>query len=120
MPISNHMIGSQITSIGIINSYAMVIMIVTIAVNQYNGDLCFLHLTVKVIWVHTDNNNPVKVPFFSQSQVAFIYICGRNNHMIAMLSCVILNAANDFTVKIILQHQFAAGLSLWNDNSNQL
>ena len=41
MPISNHMIGSQITSIGIINSYAMVIMIVTVAVNQYNGDLCF-------------------------------------------------------------------------------
>lgn len=114
------MIGSQITSIGIINSYAMVIMIVTIAVNQYNGDLCFLHLTVKVIWVHTDNNNPVKVPFFSQSQVAFIYICGRNNHMIATLSCMILNAANDFTVKIILQHQLAAGLGLWNDNSNQL
>ena len=109
MPISNHMIGSQITSIGIINSYAMVIMIVTVAVNQYNGDLCFLHLTVKVIRVHTDNNNPVKVSLFSQSQVAFIYICGRNNHMIAMLSCVILNAANDFTVKIILQHQFAAG-----------
>ena len=120
MPISNHMIGSQITSIGIINSYAMVIVIVTVAVNQYNGDLCFLHLTVKVIRVHTDNNNSVKVSLFSQSQVAFIYICGRNNHMIAMLSCVILNAANDFTVKIILQHQFAAGLGLWNDNSNQL
>ena len=70
------MIGSQITSIGIINSYAMVIMIVTVAVNQYNGDLCFLHLTVKVIRVHTDNNNSVKVSLFSQSQVAFIYIRG--------------------------------------------
>jgi len=117
---AQHITGGKVAAIGIVNANAVKIVVVAIAVDQHNGDLRRFHLLIKLVGVHADHNNAVKVAFLRECQVTFIDIGGRNNYVVALPARIIFNAAHNFTVKAVLQHQAAAGLGLWHHDADQL
>ena len=94
-------------------------MVAAVAIDQDDRNLRLFHLLVKFVRIHTDYNDSIQIPLLGQRQIAFICVRCRNQNMIAAQTCVIFNAAENFTVKTVLEHQTLAGLRLWNNDANE-
>jgi len=91
-------------------------VIVAVAIDQNNRDLCFLHLLIEFVRVHTDHDDSIQVALFGQRQITFVGVRRGNQNVIALLAGIEFNAAQDLTVKAVLKHQPVTG----NHNANQL
>ena len=120
MSVLQHIAGGKIASVSIINADVVIIMVIAVAINQDNGNLGFLHLLIKIIGVHTNDNNAIQIAFFCKGQVALVGIRCGNQNVVSLLPGVILNAAKDFTIKAVLEHQAVARFCLGNHNADQL
>ena len=72
---------------------AMVIVVIAIAVDQYDRDPALLHLLVEGIRIHDDDNDPVQIALLCQGQIALVGIRSRDDHMVAFLSGAQFNAS---------------------------
>ena len=115
-----HMPCGQIAAIGVVDPNIMVVMVITIAVNQDNGNLCFFHLLVECVGIHADDNDAIQVPLLSQGEIALVRVCCGNENVVALLAGIVLDAAQYFTVEAVLEHQTFAGFRLRNNDANQL
>ena len=94
-------------------------MVAAVAVDQDNRNLRFFHLLVKLVRIHTDYNDSIQIALLGQRQIAFICVRCRNQNMIAAQTGIVFNAAENFTIKTVLEHQTLAGLRLRNNDANE-
>ena len=86
-------------------------MVAAVAIDQDDRNLRLFHLLVKFVRIHTDYNDSIQIALLGQRQIAFICVRCRNQNMIAAQTGIVFNAAENFTIKTVLEHQTLAGAS---------
>ena len=114
-----NVLGRQIAAVSIVDAYIMVIVVIAIAVDQYDRDPALLHLLVEGIRIHADDNDPVQIALLCQGQIALVGIRSRDDHMVAFLSGAQFNASQYLRVKLVLKHESASSLGLRDHYADQ-